>query len=94
MAAIFTVTTTIPTERGYVYWPCEFPGVETMDQFAARIIQDRIIVGWKFVPAKGGGWRRAHLTLGIGLIGTVTYEGSNKAAELAAIPLPRQREPG
>lgn len=73
--AVFAVTTTIPTEKGFVWFPFETE-LETLEDLKRVLIRDRVVIGVKY---QTGNRRREtvkvikkqQILLGIGMVGTI-----------------------
>lgn len=96
--AVFAVTTLIPTEKGFVWYPFE-TDCETLEELRDRLIQDRVVVGIKYKTGARNQGRTAVLAkhehmLGIGMVGTIAplhVELDDETGSNAARPRPRDR---
>lgn len=85
--ALFLITTTIPTDRGFVWYPLRVDGVETVQEFAERIRRDGVIHGWKFKEVRDRALRergekaytKHEHALGLSMLGTCELAPSRDA---------------
>lgn len=91
--AVFVVTTTIPTREGFVWFPFEVPGINTVEEFTKRIVADGVISGTKYERLRrvrdeiGGGeprYRKEPFALGRHMLGTLKISPETAHRELEA----------